>query len=433
MGRTRVRAVVAGAAAAALLLSSCSDDGPDYEAAPAPQVDLAVELPANLTIGLVRSTDATQDLTGMATGARVAEYRLEGLTAKGNSISLHVVNDHGTPEGAVEAVEELARGKVAGIVYAAAGPQLAAGFAKASDLGIPVLAPFEVDDSAASGHDHVWLTGPASRAELEAIRTVNTQRNLELKVIQAAPGYAEDALASFVQDRLAIDGSADPTSIDNALTEVLDPSAPPGAFLVWGPPIQTANVVAALQRFPYPVVPIYTSSDTTGPSFAAALESLQAVDQAVTDGPLLSVAASTDLDPSAANRAFLSALHLVAADAEVRSIDGLSQLGAQARDADARAHDAVLLLANAARRARSAAPSAVAKALVKLRAADVPGLVGPMPSFRRSSALTAEQLVIVQVDPLGSDARTDLPEVEVAGDAAPGPRFGWVPVDTEES
>src|SRR3954470_10950024 len=105
-------------------------------------------VPKGTKIGLiVTGSGPGNDVFGMASGAYVAAYRLNGAKAGNDTVALLVKDDQNSPASAVAAVNDLAAQGVAGIVYASTGDQMVPAVQAAATAGIPVLVPYSGDSA----------------------------------------------------------------------------------------------------------------------------------------------------------------------------------------------------------------------------------------------------------------------------------------------
>lgn len=421
-GKLRCGAAVA---LSVLLSAGCfvGNDGPKFKAVPAPKADLAQGNVLPVTIGVVYSTQGPGvDVFGLGGGARVAEYRLDGLDPKGTAVQLVPQDDHGTEVGSVNAVDALAGAGVLGVVYVSTGPHLMAGLQRAAVLGLPVLAPYQTMLPTSPGAATTFLTGPTTTSTAEVIAAYAGKRKLDPVVLNVGSGRPE---GSERMGGKVLNLGDNESRFADVIRRFLE--SPAGstvnAAVVWGDPSRSAAAVAALQRLDR-VMPILLGPDAGRPLFGLRLSELQRSKQGTIDGTFVAVTpAVTDLDQTPGPQAFLAALRQAAADQALLDLGGSRPLGDKASNAvaiDTGAHDAVLLLAAASRVAKSADHRAVLEAMERLSADDVPGLAGPLPNLASRDGLPAEAVIAVQADPLGSDARRG-----ILGD----PTFGWFRVE----
>ncbi|WP_187977396.1 ABC transporter substrate-binding protein [Mycetocola sp. JXN-3] len=331
-----------------------------------------------------------------AQGAAVAERRLQ---LGGTKIKLITVNDKGTTEGARDAVAQLAKDSVAGIVFASAGVHTRAGVDAARSAGIPTLLPYSSDPITTVGL--TWRTGPDNAEFVNAINAAAGKAKRPLLIsaegsplnkvshvdnIYIAPDTdttvlaADIALRAGMAPTVVAEGEPTPAPVEN----------PADAVIINAPPAQQAQIVRAIQAANISL-PLVLSPGATSPAFPAALRT---ADGTVT-GRLLTVGANTGdavaLDRGAAGRsmsAFLAGVRVLAADGSAQNLTGDQPFSAVAAAADSRSHDAVIALVRAIEKAGSVEPAKVAEALRTLKLGAAEGIAGPTLDFEKPAAFT---------------------------------------------
>src|SRR4051794_16287434 len=136
--------------AAATPTTSGSSSDTNIKDVKAQPLNLALDqgVPKGTKIGLiVTGSGPGNDVFGMASGAYVAAFRLNGAKAGNDTVALVVKDDQNNPASAVAAVNDLAAQGVAGIVYASTGDQMVPAVQAAATAGIPVLVPYSGDSA----------------------------------------------------------------------------------------------------------------------------------------------------------------------------------------------------------------------------------------------------------------------------------------------
>jgi hypothetical protein len=311
----------------------------------------------------------------------------------GVHVQLKTVDDKGTQDGARQAVEQLAKDGVSGVVVASSGSHLRGAVAAAKDAGLPLLLPYESDPDLLA--DLTWSTGPTDEtigATLaEALTAAKLSRPL---VIDAGGGVPAGVQAA---DELSYKSGDDTAKLVKTVRKWTAGSGD-DSVVVSGPASLQATVVQALQGGNVPL-PVFLTPEATSPAFTAAL---------VSAGGSLSTSLNSvgpDWDDAAALRSdnagramssFLTAVRLEADDDQQTSLMGDQPFAAVADDADARSHDAVIALARAAGAAKSGAATDVAAAIPHLKLDHGAGLAGPALNFTSNTALDPQAVVALR-------------------------------------
>ncbi|HMJ75648.1 MAG TPA: ABC transporter substrate-binding protein [Iamia sp.] len=417
--------LLSGLALTALLAGpACSDDGADKgEPASSAPVSLGYDGPEGLTIGVITSSTGTgASVRPLATGARLAEYRLDGLDATSEAVDLVVADDRGDADSAVSAVEEMVGSGVAGIVYASTGDHVGPALAEAERAGVPVLLPYAEDATVVEGAGAAWVTGVTGQAAARAVMAHLEAADLDDVTILLTGDDERAGLDLLEGTVVRLRPGADGT-YDDAITEAdLDGSE---AAVVWTSATPGADVVAALQRADLGL-PIITAPTALEPAFADGLAALQEESGlAAIDASVLSVGpAVTDFDPDSNVDAFIQALRVGLDDEALTGLDETAGTFAESESVgslDTGAHDAVLYLAAAATAAGSTDPAEVASALAELDAGAVAGRVGPEIDPDRPEGLPDEAVTMLRSDAYTGGPRADLSD---------RPTISWFRVET---
>ncbi|WP_146083151.1 MULTISPECIES: hypothetical protein [unclassified Rathayibacter] len=362
---------------------------PMTEVAALPVGFSCARVPERLTLGVVVSLSSAPgegaEWKDAANGAVVAAHR---SAMGGCEIGLVAVDDHGTPEGARAAVEELTGQGVSGLVLATHGTHTAAAVDAARAAGTAAVLPY--GGGPALPGDGVWSLGPDTASADAAL-------------VEEAGGGARVLLVDT--------GGGTPTGLSPAATVTADPGAAADVIItaarphlegepavervvVSGPAAAQATAVAALQAAGASV-PILLTPDALSPAFAPAL----AAAGGTLSGDLTTI--GTDSGDAVALRgdergraasAFLGAVRMTADDAARATLLGDRAFRDLAAVADAPSHDAVVALVRAAAVAGSRAPSAVAAALRGSTIGPADGLAGPPLDFGAAHALDVPAL-----------------------------------------
>ena len=401
-------------AAIAVVTAGCTSGGDEEQASPeasfspaaAPQVGVspAEELPGPLSVGVVVTSTSARgegaEFLPLATGARVAEFRLDEGGA--DRASLTVVDDRGTSEGAVAATRTLVDAGVAGIVYASAGPHLDAALEVAAAAQTAVLLPYETRDDLAG--DTAWRTGPSDAQVAEQVDALLSERGQQAPLVFTAESTGSD-VADLAAPTLRTQLTAGDALAGQVQAAVAALTAGTADSLVVSASAETsAEAVAALQGLA-PTSPVVLGPAAVAPAFGARLTDLGATGGATTAGQFLTVGpAVTDSSGSAEVARFLAAVRLAAQDTELPALlEGETFAESGAATADVRSHDAVLALAAAASAAGSVQPADVLAALRGLEADGAVGLAGPSLTFADQQALADDGLAVLQATTRGPD------------------------------
>lgn len=405
----RPRTLIAVAAVVGVTLAGCSRGGDDAvgEPAPASPVALGYSGPSGLKIGVITSsTGPGSGVRPLAEGARLAEYRLDGLAADGGAVELVVADDQGDDDEARAAVEDLVDEGVSGIVYASAGPHVEAGLDEAAEAGVPVLLPYLDDAELLTSDGDAWATGVTGQ---EAARVV--QRRIDdhdhEKVVVLEADEEPRAGSRRIDGEVANVGAAQDGTYDAAIAEIdLDEA---DAVVLWMGAARAADVVASLQRASVRAE-VLVAPTALEPAFGRRLVEIREATGAIaTDASLLTVGRATSDDPAVAG-AFTQALRIALHDDGLRAVDTSVDTFAEAEDVvsvDAGAHDAVVSFAAAAAQADSLEPGAVADALARLDA-EPRGRVGPSWDPDRPEGLTGNAVTLLRSDTYTGGPRADL-------------------------
>ncbi|SDT06811.1 ABC transporter substrate-binding protein [Microlunatus soli] len=359
---------------------------PTQPAAAAPVAVSVPEAPRQLTIGVLLTLSAAPgegaEWKNAAEGSKVAAQR---LSMGGIDVKLVAADDKGTTDGAGQAVRQLAKQHVSGIVVASSGAHLKGAGAAAKKAHLPLLFPYE-PDTALLG-DNAWATGPSTatigKAMAASLQAAKLKRPL---VIDAGGGVPEGVRA---EGSLDFASGGDTATLVKHVQGLIGGKNPNDAVIVSGPANTQATVVRALQGGGIGV-PVYVTPQATSPSFGTALaEAGGSLSTSLTTiGPDWGDSAALRSDPAGQSMsAFLSAVRLMAADDQQKSLMGDQTFAEVAAAADAPSHDAVVAIVRAAAAARSADPAKVSAAMSGLKLDHDSGLAGPTLDFGTDSAL----------------------------------------------
>jgi hypothetical protein len=356
-----------------------------------------------------------------AEGARVAQQR---YLLGGTTVTLVTEDDHGTKQGAVDAVNALVGEEITGIIIATSGPHLDDALRTAADADIPVVLPYA---PAPADAVTAWSLAPSENQTTAALTDLIADYRNPVLIDTGSEG----AVPLEVQDRIAFTTANDPATIAadiahrtgaDALTaggyagDVEDAVEPlpvtdrNDAVLVSGHPVVQAALVAALQQRGI-TVPILLTPDALSPAFATALTERGGTPSTafVTVGGAWSDAEA--LNPTAQGRAmsaFLAATRQFAASPNVTNLFDDAPFAETGVHADARSHDAVIALVEAIRSAESTSPAEVTAVLESLRLDPSAGIAGPSLEFRTTEAFAGELSVLrTTAQDLGLRPRTD--------------------------
>ena len=427
-----MRRLIGGLALAALAVSGCTggdtDDegsGEDFAPAPPPAVELSLlgDLEQPVRVGLVVTSGSARgegaEFAALAAGARVAEFRLD--EGDDDRVELEVVDDRGTPEGAVTATQQLLDSGVAGIVYASAGPHLDAALPLAAAADTAVLLPYDARDGGTG--EAAWRTGPDATQVSERVSGLLAERGQRAPLVLTGEG-AGDELAALADPALRV-----PLTAGDALAGQVAAAARPltdggaDAVVVGASAETSAETVAALQGV-VPTLPVVLAPTALAPAFGGRLADLGAGGTATTAGQFLTVGpAVADSSSGPGVSRFLAAVRLAARDTGVPALLGPETFGRDgAATADIRSHDAVLALATAAVEAGSTEPADVLTALRELELGAEDGLAGPDLAFGTGQALADDGVAVLQ-------ATTRVPS---RGVEQTTPALSWFVLPTDE-
>ncbi|MEO7016140.1 MAG: hypothetical protein ABI130_10800 [Leifsonia sp.] len=416
--RKSVIAAVPLLAAAALAISGCS--GPaeaNTTSAPATPFPVALQLstvPKGLEVGVVLSLTSPvgegSEWEQAAEGAQVAAWQLR---KGGTAVTLKVIDDKGTTDGAVAAVNDLAKQHVSAIVFATSGPHLDQALTAASQARIPALLPYGWRQRALPAD--AWSTGPGADAVQATTRNVLTRLKAQHPVTINVGSATPDADAA---NTITVAPGANTGDLTAALKSRLD-AANADAVVIDGDASQQALVVAAIQGTGLNL-PIVFSPDAVSPAFPAALSTAAAsltgnywtVGAPDSDGTAL--VANTD---GQAVSAFLAAVRLAAADSKFTNLTGDQPFSTAAASADIGSHDALLAIVAAASMAGSSASADIITALGGLTLTHKNGLAGPTLDFAHAQALGGKSVVPLQASTQNAGLRP--------ASASPAPTLDW--------
>ncbi len=377
-------------------LAACSgSDTPTFEPAAAPDVAVrAAGVQREVHLGvLVSATGAPgqgADLLGRAAGARLAAYRLE---RGGVRVTLDVVDDRGTAEGATRAVQGFVSDGVSGVAVLTTGTHLTSALRTAAGAGLAVVSPYDAVRTAGT----TWQTGPTGPQVRQALVGLLARQGLTTPYVLHGEGVDADVVGIAPPGRdLALAASASPQQVMAPVVAAARARRIDSVVIAASPTTQAA-LVAQLQGGA-PDLAIVLSPEATGPAFGQLLEDRLAADgTATTSGALYSVGtpavSASATDPGALG--FLAALRLAAQDASVSSLlQPDVTFGTQgAGTADTASHDAVVALVRAVAKADSDTPAAVRDALATLRLTATDGLAGPSLDLTDRTALPDDVVV----------------------------------------
>jgi hypothetical protein len=405
----RVRRFAAAAVTGGLLASWFTGCASRAAQPPAPAradpVAFGAEVPAGLKIGVVLSLASAPgqgvEWRDAAEGARVAAQRFQ---LGGAPVTLVTADDHGTAQGVVGAVSTLADSGVAGIVLATSGDHLGAGLKRASEAGVPALAPYA--DDVGEAPPGTWWTGPdAPAADARLVQAVQDRGVTRPFLLDAGGGPLAGLGPSGTASFRAGD---DPAALARALGRRLaKPQTAFDAVVVRGPAALQASVVQALQGAGVDV-PFFLTPQALSPAFPAMLRKAEGSLSGEFVSAGLDVGEAAALQPSASGRAlagYFAALRTSAADPGLQSLLGDRPFAEVAGAADVRSHDAVVALVRAATAADSTAPADVSRRLSGLRLSAVDGLAGPELDFSAPTPLAADAVVALAATPSSPGVR----------------------------
>lgn len=350
----------------------------------------------SVTIGVVVSASSGPgeggDWLGSAEGAQVAAYRfnLGGTIA----VDLQTVDDQGTAEGAVAAVEQFAGKGVSGIVLATSGSHVGGAVEAAASAGVPVLLPYETDPGLVDGHEgQAWLTGPVDEDLDTAVTTALKQAEADAPFVIDAGGRLPSTVSPAKSCAFA-DGSDTRPMTDALSAAAAEQSV--DSVVVAGDAHAQATVVQAIEGTGS-ALPIILTSQALSSVFPASL--IKAGGSLSGNMRTVGVADSDPMALAIGERAeglsaFLGAIRFMVDDSERTDLFGAEAFGASsARSADPAAHDAVVALVRAAEVAGSGQPDRVAGALASLSLAGGDGIAGAGLTFSGQTALDPSSVV----------------------------------------
>lgn len=399
-----IAVVVIAAVAVAFVAQANAKPVADPVAVTVPVALSDAKAPAGLKIGIVltlgQDTVEGAEWATAAQGAEVAKYRL-GLG--GSKVDLVVEDDHGTSSGADDAIANLVKKKVSGIVVASSGAHVADAVHAAGKVGIPTLLPYSpLPEAAPQG---VWSLAPSDTALASAMNKAidRFSHTILLNVGGGAPSglHVSETVQSQGSDlsslaaEVATRTGADPTA-NGAYTGGQDQTpaseeanAPQAdAVVVAGAPARMAELVAALQSRQV-TVPILLTPGATSPTFAQTLAAKGGTVSSELRTFSANAGDSTALgrdNTARAMSAFLQALAQVAEDSDATNLTVDAPFSRVAPWADTRAHDAVLALVHAAAAAGSTDPSHVRDRLSSEKVGAGNGIAGPPLDFGNAGA-----------------------------------------------
>jgi ABC-type branched-subunit amino acid transport system substrate-binding protein len=401
------RRLIATACALALFGAACSKSHPSASKnAPKanevePAVALATTAPPGLKVGMIISNAGPgKDVTELASGAYVAEYRLNA--AKAGSVQLVVEDDTGTADGAVAAVDKLADDGVAGVVYGSTGDQAKAAAGEAATRGVAFIAPY--DGTAGDAADTTFLTGPTdAQAAAELAAYVKDKALAPVAVVHQVGGYGDAGRAALSGAGLAVqsDVSFDPAAADPGAAARTVAAAKPGVVVAWTELDGGVRLMSDLKAAGV-TAPVLFAPRTAVPGFGRAEKGLAA--PAATDGLLSAGTWAGPWTPTAAVDAFYLAREKAAA------------AGARAdlTNADFRAHDAVLAIVAAAAIAKSGDAASLLPALRRVNR--VTGAAGVPAHFDSATGVADGDVALLSYSTI-DDGRGRLPDPATGGGA----------------
>lgn len=380
-----VAAVVLLAITGTALWIATRPEAPDpvEQSAPVPLDGRGV--PEQLLIGVVitLASDPGEgaEWQDAAEGAQVAAHRFR---AGGADVRIVAADDQGTPQGAHQAVQELAAQGVAGVVIATSGSHTSGAVEAANALGMAALLPYASDPSLAAGTAR--LTGADDERIAAAV-----QERLEgagpVLLIDAGGGPAVSEPAAT----LSFAAGADAAALAREAAAVIA-SEQPETIVVSGPALAQAQAVQALQSIGAQQR-ILLTPQAQSPLFGAALDEAGGTlaSSLSTVGPAHhgdAVALHADRHGRAMS-SFLAGVRALADDEQATTLFGDRAFAEAAWAADALSHDAVVALVRAAGRAGATGPAEVSAALATLELGPGSGLAGPELAFTSNIALAA--------------------------------------------
>ncbi len=399
-GRSLVGRSLVGLAALSLAVAGCSgsDDepgagSPGDGSAISPQpvgVANAGTAQAPLRVGVVVSLTSDpgqgQDWLDGAEGARVAEYRLD---QGGGAVDLEVLDDQGTANGAITAVEQLVESGVAGIVLATDGDHVQGALESSAASETPVLLPYYRGSGGLPAH--AFRTAPTEDDVDAALLAALGEQGLDKPFVLTADGLSADGVGSA--DALAYRGN-NVEKLARRIT-VARGNGRIDSVVIAAAAATQAEIVSAL-RGRLEDLPIVLTPEAQTPTFATSLdtEAGTIASRFSSAGVDASDATTMTSSPAAdAVAAYFAALRLAAGDDAVTDLFGDGPFSDAAGEADIASHDAVIAIAAAAAAAESLEPAAVLESLGGLTVSTTDGLAGPDLDFSDSDTLADSAVV----------------------------------------
>lgn len=387
---TLVSLALVGAAAGCT--GSEDEEAPGQPARPV-SVELAPEgAPDALSVGVVVSlSSAPGEGEQWSEAAQGAEVAAERFRLGDVDVTVMPEDDRGTAAGAEAAVRTLVEDGVSGIVLATEGDHVEGALQAASDLGVPVLLPYE--SAAADLPEVAWATGPtddqAGAALAEAVEASGATR----PALVDAGGGQPSGVSTVRGEPFA--AGDDPQRLATRLVRAATGDQGIDSVVVSGPAELQAQVVRALQAQTADL-PVFLTDDALSPVFAKTL---------ATAGGSLTVPLATagfDADDvvalesgarGSAVSAYLAAVRTVSSDTATTDFFDDEPFRTVAQAVDVRSHDAVVALVTAAAEAGSSEPADVAEALESLTLDAGDGLAGPDLDLGGATAVADEAVV----------------------------------------
>lgn len=365
-------------------------------------------VPKGTKIGLVvTGSGPGNDVFGMASGAYIANFRLNGAKSGNDTVTLLVKDDQNDPASATAAVKDLAAQGVAGIVYASAGDQMMPAVQAAAAAGVPVLVPYSGDGRLVSSGSTTFLTGPSD--EQEAAKLVKQAGNLtKVAVLRQAGAYGDEGLADLSKAGLAPvkDVVLDPAKADYKSEVAQVAAAGADGVIVWADGTQAVKAINAINAANLNAQVLFSSRAAT-PAFGRAQTTLIA--PSAHDGLLSAGTWAGPWTPTRTIDAFFEAKKKAVSEGGVI---------ADLANADVRSHDAVVAIAFAAKAAKS---NKAADVLTAMRTLKADGLAGTPLDFSKQTAVTDGNVAVLAYSTV-DDGSGRYPSVATSGGH-------WVAVD----
>jgi hypothetical protein len=387
IGLAAIVVVLGGVGSVALLAGGSGSPGASY-------LPVVVGLGGStipVKIGVIVSAESDpnqgEDYYRAAAGVRIAEYRYRQAGAK---VTVTVVDDHGTPDGARAAARQLLADGVDAVVYASVGTHLAAGLNTLNAAGTCSVLPYADESYTTPGK--VWLTGPSLARRAQVLAQIVQSENLGVPEVisdgSLPPLVSADLLNSHVQTVSNAAQVSAPTNTSGVAGEQ-------HPIMVWASAQLTADLIARVGGFGHTGITLVGPEAMT-PSFAAALlaTSLKQGTVSATNRYLTAGAPTALMGQRATD--FVAAQQLASQDSNTPGLLGAEPLGVAAFAGDMLSHDAVVALVNAARRSTSPTPATTCKHLQGQQVVGGNGLAGPDLSFATTEAFPDRQVVEVQ-------------------------------------